>query len=324
MTSLSRVLEWTSLLAVAVLLVAASTKLAVWTATQPVSFDGAMNLEVARSLAEGAGYRRMYADHLGFSHAIQTRAPYILPAAAVFAAFGVGVWQSQLVNALYLVAFSLLVFVLVMRVASWRWALAAVAMCLCTPGLDDNGLNGFGEVPALTWWLAALAVLYGARDAGPPSARRYFVAGLLLGIAIVTKTVLLIGVAAAALVLFAEAAQRERRWRPLAALIGIVGAGVLLPVLLHEVCRALAFGDWVRWRAWIGDEWRMIHMQAGTRVGFPDSADVASKVHSHFIVLADGLGIRHGIVAAWLLLPAILLLGSWRTWTSTRARALIA
>jgi len=146
----ARILDWLPVAVMTIVLLLVCAKIAVAVATQPVSFDGAMNLEVARSLAEGTGYRRMYADHLGFSHAIQTRAPYILPAAAVFAAFGVGIWQSQLVNALYLFAFSLLVFVLVRRVASWRWALLAVAVCLSIPGIEDNALNGFGEVPALT------------------------------------------------------------------------------------------------------------------------------------------------------------------------------
>jgi len=78
------------MLAIALVCLVAVTRLVLWAWTQQVSFDGAMNLEAARSLVEGHGYRRMYADHEAFSHAVQTRAPYILPAAAVFAAFGVG------------------------------------------------------------------------------------------------------------------------------------------------------------------------------------------------------------------------------------------
>ena len=316
--------DWVPVAAVLALLIAVAVKLAIWTAIQPVSFDGAMNLEVARSLAEGNGYRRMYGDHLGFSHAIQTRAPYILPAAAVFAAFGVGVWQSQLVNALYLVALSLLIFVLVRRATSWRWGLAAVAVCLCTPGLEDNGMNGFGEVPALTWWLAALAVLYGADDGESTSRRRCFAAGLLLGVAVVTKTVLLIGASALVLVLAAETARRERRVRPVLAALGVLALGVVLPILLHEIARALAFGNLAQWRAWLRDEWHMIHMQAGTQRGLPDSVDIASKIHKHFGVLVAGFQTAPAVVVAWLALPAALLAGSWRIWTHHRGRLLIA
>lgn len=315
------VLDWMPVAAVAILILAAVLKLAIWTASEPVSFDGAMNLDVARSLAEGRGYRRMYGDHLGFSHAIQTRAPYILPAALVFAAFGVGVWQAQLVNALHLVALALLAFVLVRRAASWRWGLAAVALCLCTPGLEDNGLNGYGEVPALTWWLAALAVLYGGE--GATSLRRCFAAGVLVGIAVVTKTVLLIGAGALVAVLAVEIALRERRVRPIVIALAVLCLGALLPVLLHEASRALAFGDVGRWKAWVRDEWRMIHMQAGTEPGLPDSVDVASKVHTHFGVLVEGLGTAHGIVAAWLLLPALLLAASARRWMRDRARPIV-
>jgi len=318
------VLDFAPVAAVAILLLAAALKLSIWAAVQPVSFDGAMNLEVARSLAEGHGYRRMYADHLGFSHAIQTRAPYILPAAAVYAAFGVGIWQSQLVNVLYLAALSLLVFVLVRRAVSWRWAIAAVAVCLCTPGFEDTGLNGFGEVPALTWWLAALAVLYGSTDGNAPGHRRIALAGVLVGIAVVTKTVLLIGVCALLPVLVVEAARQQGRVRPVLVALFIFGAGAVLPVVLHEICRALTFADYAHWKAWVLDEWHMIHMQAGTERGLPDSKDVASKVHTHFGVLVAGIGTAHGVVAAFLLLPALLLAGGWRVWVRDNARPLIA
>ncbi len=115
---------------VAVILVIAATalgiaRLAAWTANYEVSFDGAMNLEVARSLAEGNGYRRLYADRSGFSHEIQSRAPYILPAAAIIKAFGVGVWQAQLANFLYVIALLVVVFVLVQR----RGVVAMGARC---------------------------------------------------------------------------------------------------------------------------------------------------------------------------------------------------
>jgi hypothetical protein len=131
--------------------IAGASRLAIWSATEQVSFDGAMNLEVARSLAEGHGYQRLYAGHSGFSHEIQSRAPYILPAAAIFAAFGVGIWQAQLTNLLYAAALIAVVFLLVRRWTSWRWGVFAVAVCLWTPGICAISMNGYGEVPALVW-----------------------------------------------------------------------------------------------------------------------------------------------------------------------------
>ncbi len=40
--------------------------------TYPPSFDGAMNLQVASSIANGEGYRRNYASREAFPHEIQT------------------------------------------------------------------------------------------------------------------------------------------------------------------------------------------------------------------------------------------------------------
>ena len=50
-------------------------------AKAPPSFDGAMNLQVAQSLANGEGYRRSYADRIAFPQEVQTNAPYVVPAA---------------------------------------------------------------------------------------------------------------------------------------------------------------------------------------------------------------------------------------------------
>ena len=245
----------------------AIAKLVVWTRIHPVSFDGAMNLEVARSLAEGHGYGRLYENRTGFSHEIQSRAPFILPAAAVFSVFGVDVWQSQLTNLVYVFALALLVFLLVRRWISPLPGLAAAALCLWTPGLGEIGLNGYGEVPALVWWLAALLVLCRTGEARAGS-WRVFGAGVLVGMAILTKTVLAIGLIAIVPVLVAVSMTRESRFRSLAIALVAFAAGVLTPLVSYELAHVAALGDVHRWRAWLDDEVHAIRMQAGAAKGF--------------------------------------------------------
>ncbi|HEY0180972.1 MAG TPA: glycosyltransferase family 39 protein [Dokdonella sp.] len=283
-----------------VVVVVAVARLLLWAATQPVSFDGAMNLEVARSLAEGDGYRRLYAGHSGFAHEIQTRAPFILPAAAVFALFGVGLWQAQAISLAYALALAAAAFLLVRRWTSPRWGLLGAAACLCAPGIEDIGMNGYGEVPALVWWLGALLALYRPGDVRPLAPRRVFAAGVLVGLAVVTKTVLLIGFVATAPVLLAEQARRARDARAAVATAAALCAGAALPVLLHEAWRALSLGDAPRWIAWLHEEWRSVHMQAGTRRGFSDAPSFAAKLRIHLGVLADGVGLPAWLAAGWL------------------------
>jgi hypothetical protein len=289
---------------IAVILAIAATalgvaRLAAWTANYEVSFDGAMNLEVARSLAEGDGYRRLYADRSGFSHEIQSRAPYILPAAAIIAAFGVGVWQAQLANFLYVLALLGVVFVLVRRVASWQWGLVAAAVCLWTPGLREFAMNGYGEVPALAWWLASLVVLMPRAGASFGTAR-FFAAGLLAGIAVLTKTVLAIGLVAMAPLLVAAIVAHDLRVRAVLVALFAFGVGVALPALIYEIAHVAAIGDVARWGAWLNDEIRAIHMQAGTHDGFRDTQGIGSKLVVHSQLLADNLGLPAPLLMLWI------------------------
>jgi hypothetical protein len=273
-------------------------RLAVWTASYEVSFDGAMNLEVARSLAEGDGYRRLYADRSGFSHEIQSRAPYILPAAAIIAAFGVGIWQAQLANFLYVVALLGVVFLLVRRAASWEWGLVAVAVCLWTPGLRDIAMNGYGEVPALAWWLASLVVLV-PRDGERLGTARFIAAGLLVGMAVLTKTVLAIGLVAMAPLLVVAIVAHGLRVKSVFVALCAFAAGLALPALLYELAHVAAIGDVTRWRAWLDEEIRAIHMQAGTHDGFRDTHGGA-KLLVHSRLLADNIGLPAPLLVLWI------------------------
>jgi hypothetical protein len=299
------------LVALVVLLVLVSARLLWCGFTQPVSFDGAMNLEVARSLAEGHGYRRMYEQREAFSPAIQTRAPYILPAAAVFATFGVGVWQAQLTNLLYLAMLAGGVVMLARRWLTWPWAIAAVVVVLGTPGMASTGMDGYGEAPALAWWFLALLVLY-PRDASQPlPLARVAAAGLLVGVAVLTKTVLLAGLAALLPVLLLHQILHASRWRALLACVLLV-AVALLPLALHETWRATALPAGRSWWQWAFGEYLRIRNQA---VGgsFADTAGLLPKLHRHFGIVAAELGLAVTLALAWLLLPfAALTIGARR------------
>jgi hypothetical protein len=297
-----------------------SARLAGFAWTQQVSFDGAMNLEVARSLVEGQGYRRMYADHGAFSPAIQTRAPFILPAAGVFAAFGVGVWQAQITNLVYVLAFALLLVSLGRRVAGLPGGLVLAAAVLAIPGIEDIGLNGYGELPALTWWLAGLLVLYPRDDAQRLTASRCLGAGALLGIALVTKTVLAIGVLAALMVFLVHVLAREP-WRRALALPVALLAGIVVPVLLHEAWHATTLPE--GWLHWFDGELARISMQAGVSDGFADTGLNDGKILRHLGLLAVAMQMPMPVLFAWLAAPFFVMALAWRALPRTSLRPLL-
>lgn len=288
----------------AVACIAGAARIVYWSATEQVSFDGAMNLEVARSLAEGHGYKRLYANRSGFSHEIQSRAPFIVPAAGVFAAFGVGIWQAQLTNLLYVAALVAVVFVLVRRWTSWRWALLAIAVCLWTPGIREIAMNGYGEVPAMVWWLAALVVLCEPNERA--GYMRLFAAGILLGMAVLTKTVLAIGIIAILPAVFmALASYRSRRKSVMLGIAGLL-CGLLLPGIIYEIAHFFTIGDIHKWHAWVREEMHAIHMQAGTEQGFQDTHGLGTKMLVHLRLLADNVGLPFALIPFWLVGPIAL------------------
>ena len=271
---------------------------------RPVSFDGAMNLQVAQSLARGEGYVRHYEGVRAFPMEVQTNVPYVVPAALVFKVAGVGLPQSQVVNFVYLVLFLGLVVWVLRCCFGMGIALGAAVACLLVPGVQYIGMNGWGEVPALFWWLAGTWLLL--RDVGPGAdARRLFGGGLCLGLALATKTVLLIGVCAT-LGLFAVCCLWECRRAPraIARAALLATGGVLLPLLGVEIWRWLAMGT-AEYGAWWHNQFAAILWQSGTSPAHAGGMGGAAKGSAHFAVLVKLLGLPGPLLVAWLFMPLL-------------------
>jgi hypothetical protein len=275
-------------------------------AKAPPSFDGAMNLQVAQSLANGEGYRRSYADRIAFPQEVQTNAPYVVPAAVVYKIFGVGIAQSQVVNQAYLVLFALGVAWLLRRQTGVLGAGLGMAFALATPGVLRFGMGGYGEVVALAWAMLAL-VAFPWEDARR-NLSRCVLAGLCLALALCTKTVMAICVVAFGLTMAVVAMSapgvplRDRRNQ----LLGL-GAATALPMLVFEIWRrASSAGQHAAtaldWQARL----HAIYTQAGVAGGFQDTANLGEKFTKHFALLSGFFGVSGGATWVWLLGAAVL------------------
>lgn len=273
---------------------------------QPVSFDGAMNLQVAAALVEGQGYARFYDHWVLFPREIQTNAPVVLPAAAVFALLGVSFATGQVVSLLYLVAFVGAVFWLVQSLSGRIAGLAAVVLVLLVPELSRFGAGGYGEVPALFWWLLALIVAQRALPEQDGAA--WFWVGVLLAMAVLTKTVMLMPVGVA-LAVFVPILLVLRDWKAL----GLGLAGLALPVLAWELFKLVSMGGLAAWSGWWDTQLEAVLNQAGVGDGFEDTPGMGEKLIQHAAVLSADLG-----VPMWLL-PVLGLVPLGLVW-----RALVA
>lgn len=268
----------------------------------PPSFDGAMNLEVARSLSQGEGYRRLYADRQPFPHEIQTNAPYILPAAATFAVLGVGIAQTEFVSIAYLLASMALAALLARRFGGWWLSGICSVVLLTTPGLLKFGIEGYGEIPALTWFFAAVLV-YFTPEERPFIAWRSILSGLFLALAVLTKTVMLLcvgGFAACVLLqaIFHHAASTKRAFFfPFAIL-----AGAVPPVFAFEKWKEMAVGGRHAWHEWWHYEGHAIADQAGVQHSPHTLGALVDKIGLHLNALAHACNLPLWLVVAWVTL----------------------
>ena len=134
----------------------------------------------------------VYADYSseGFRHygpTIGVGPTVMLPIAAAFQAFGIGMLQARLVMVLYLAVAVLLFFLLARHLLGTRAAWIAVALLVTSPAIDmvEFGRQVLGEVPGLAFMLAGF-LLWFLRWR---QARWWEITlvGLLFGLSVVTK-----------------------------------------------------------------------------------------------------------------------------------------
>lgn len=312
----ARLLSLTLSFLFGVLLVILCVRTAQIVVSNPPSFDGAMNLQVADSIARGEGYRRNYAAQEAFPHEIQTGAPYILPAAVVFKLAGVGIAQSEIVNLAYMALLLGVAGLLIARCGGRALAFFGACTLLVSPGVHLFGFYGYGEIPSLALALAATLVYFRSDENWWPG----LVAGIVLACAVYTKTVMLIGAGALGLCALLELLQawrgrtRELRTRFLAFL-----AGGALVIVAMEVWRALALGGAHAWRMWWLKEGGAVFMQAGVKAGLGGAThSIFSKFVVHFGLLGQDYRMSLAFTGLWLV--CVLAAFVWATMWAIRGR----
>lgn len=282
-----------------VLLVALFARTVRVAVSAPPSFDGAMNLQVAASIAAGEGYRRNYASREAFPHEIQTGPPFILPQAAVFKAWGVGIPQSEVTNIAYLALLLAAACWLIAPLAGWPIALFGACSILLVPGVHAYGLYGYGETPALAWVLVATFVYFYAKQ----GAWLGLVAGVMLACAVYTKTVMLIGAGALSLCAFLDMLREWRDDRVTRRRFFAFISGGALVIAAMEIWRARALGGLHAWRFWWHVEVGGIFKQAGVTAGLRGAThSLLDILQVHFSLLAHDYRMSLFVTGIWLAL----------------------
>lgn len=151
-------------------------------------FDEGSHLHVPKALVRFG----VYADYSseGFRYygpTVGVGPTVMLPIAAAFKLFGIGLLQARLVMVLYLLAAIYAFYRLAVVLGGHRLAWVATALLVTSRGVSliEYGRQVLGEVPGLFFMVAGLSLWLAAWEKA--GWRRLTVVGLLLGLAMVTK-----------------------------------------------------------------------------------------------------------------------------------------
>jgi len=119
---------------------------------------------------------------------VTTAYPVTYPIATSFSLFGIGLLQARSVMVLYLLGFVLMVYALARKEMNKNHIVATMFLIVTFAPLYGNGKNVLGEVPGLFFTLLFL-LLVSYIEKKETTELDFFGAGLMLGLAIVTKPI---------------------------------------------------------------------------------------------------------------------------------------
>ncbi|MDR3571420.1 MAG: hypothetical protein P4L81_04465 [Candidatus Pacebacteria bacterium] len=271
-----------------------------WAQNVAPSFDGGMNLNVAASLARGAGYGFYYDFFYPFP--AQTDGPFILPAALIFRWAGVSVFTSQFVSLVYVVAFFGAAIWLFVTLSAPLWlALLGAIFLSFTPGFSDVAMNGYGELIVLFWFLSGLVASSVSLSKKTPTFG-LTCAGTMFAMALLTKVVAAICVAPVLFLIVAVPRFHSRRRDR----IGALALGLAPPILAWETFRLISLGGIMPFNSW----WKLQLSQIGSQSGAAQTQHgvmpLLSKANEHLHILSNIINLNYTLLIIYIIIPILL------------------
>ena len=161
--------RWVSVAGLLVVVVLATARLSRWPATW---FDEGMHLHVPKALVQAGVYADRSSEGFRyFGPTLGVGPTVLLPIAASFAAFGVGLLQARVVMAVFLVAFVVLVYTFGRRLGGPVVGLLSAALVIATPApsVIEYGRQVVGEVPGRRRALAGAESTHGPMSSSQSS-----------------------------------------------------------------------------------------------------------------------------------------------------------
>lgn len=207
---------------IAVLVLGAFLSFYQLTESPPTWLDEGIITQVSRNIASEGVYGIQVAPGIFESASFVTVGfPLTYPLAAVFDVFGMGILQARVVMAFFILSALVFGYYFIKRIADADSALAAVLLVTTFAPLYGHGKNVLGEVPGLAYMLSGFLVLT-LISQGRIKITWYVLAGVLLGLSMVTKPIFLL-LLPPAIVVGILLTREKKRYLDKNALYGLLG-----------------------------------------------------------------------------------------------------
>ncbi len=207
--------------------------------TQSIAYDDAYNISIAKNLASGLSYVSSYDNYIYFNSEVTTGPVMVVPAALLIKLFGNQYWVPQLITyAFFLVG---IVAILYTRFIKSRKLYLSLTLFLLLSFLlvpVENFVTFLGEVPS------ALFIILAAIFLSKFTTKALIVAGILLGLAALIKSIVFLFFPAAIItIIIAARSESNSHKRHLilhkAKLVSIFSASFVITYLAYLILKFL-------------------------------------------------------------------------------------
>ncbi|MDD5267450.1 MAG: hypothetical protein PHO08_10025 [Methylococcales bacterium] len=246
-----------------------------------LSFDGGLNLNVANNLLKDGEYVRNYSGSHPFP--IASDGPFIWVASLGILLFGKGVFASEFTNIIFTFCLLACVFDISIKVTkSLAFSYAITLLLMLTPGFFEYGYQGYGESAIWVLIASSLIVLESTIESTRHSTR-LVMAGLLYGLALITKTVAFIAAPVFFVAIPALYFRGIINSLKVSLILFFSSLGVFLAWELYKI-EKIGRNNWLAW--WKGNT-QAVSERAGVSSGLSDTANYMEKIELHFDKLAQ-------------------------------------
>lgn len=241
--------------------------------TQIPSFDGAMNLQISENLAEKGIYATRYNGDTWFDERIQTGAPVLIIISFIIKIFGKNMPLILSVNAFFILGLFFIIRKILKKCDISDLFVSILFLFLfLNPVLFNSGMGVYGEIPTLFFFLVSSFLLLDYEK----SKLKIFLSGVFLGLAYLTKTVILISFPAFIIVFILNLYFKKLKVKDFI----IWFSGFLSFILIFEIYKYFSLGS-ENYFLWWYSQLQSILRQAGVKEGFSDTANKFVKIFLH-------------------------------------------